>query len=48
LTFSRETRRERAFSLQEIVAGKDIYDEREEPVGPSRSAFAHSGSPSAM
>ena len=26
LTFSRETRRERAFSLQQVVAGKDIYD----------------------
>ena len=48
LTFSRETRRERAFSLQEIVSGKDIYDGREEPLGPSRTAFAHGGSPSAM
>ena len=26
LTFSRETRRERAFSLQAVVRGKDIYD----------------------
>ena len=26
LTFSRETRRERAFSLQQVVVGKDIYD----------------------
>jgi NADH dehydrogenase len=26
VTFSRETRRERAFSLQQVVAGKDIYD----------------------
>ena len=26
ITFSRETRRERAFSLQQVVAGKDIYD----------------------
>ena len=27
LTFSRETRRERAFSLQQVVPGKDIYDD---------------------
>jgi NADH dehydrogenase len=26
VTFSRETRRERAFSLQQVVVGKDIYD----------------------
>ena len=27
LTFSRETRRERAFSLQQVVVGKDIDDD---------------------
>jgi NADH:ubiquinone reductase (H+-translocating) len=46
VTFSRETRRERAFSLQEIVTGKDIYDEREAPPAPAPSALAPSASPS--
>jgi NADH dehydrogenase len=48
LTFSRESRRERAFSLQEVVAGKDIYDDREGPMGPSRSGVADSASHFAM
>jgi NADH dehydrogenase len=33
-TFSREKRRERAFSLQAVVPGQDIYDAtRSEPTG---------------
>jgi hypothetical protein len=26
MTFSRETRRERAFTMQQMVLGKDLYD----------------------